>query len=323
MKHGRLLIVLMIVLVMLCPAAYGEVTQGEFDWWYDQITYLVEEIGTRTVGTEGHDRAYEYLLSEFEQAGMDVSNKTLWQSGCVANGEEVFSIVGVKPALNEGPRVITVCAHYDSNAPGARDNASGVATVLMLMRHFAGLPSYPDTELRFIAFSAEETGHQGSLSYVAGLTEQEKQRSLAVFNIDILLVDVWDTEAAFSCDTLGGRVGNQYVEGTEATPAGNVAVRAVLKAMNEVGGFESDEEGITWCVPRHLGMSDHESFHLAGIDAVNLCFRGNVAQGGSWPQSMHTADDIMGDFDLGRSWKALEVLTAAVEGLASDHGYGG
>lgn len=69
-------------------------------------------------------------------------------------------------------------------------------------------------------------------------------------------------------------------------------------------------------------MSDHESFHLAGIDAANVCFRGNVAQGGGWPEFMHTPSDVMGDFDLERSWQALEVLMTAVEGLAADHGYG-
>lgn len=321
MKY-RYMVLLVIAMIMLFSTAYSEISQEEFDQWYDQITYLVDEIGTRTVGTEEHDRAHEYLLAQFEKAGMARDNKTLWESSSVAKGEEVFSIVGVKPALKEEPRLITVCAHYDSNAPGARDNASGVATVLMLMRHFSELPAYSDTELRFIAFSAEETGHQGSLSYVASLTEEEKQRSLAVFNIDILLVDVWDTEAAFSCDTLGGRIGSEYIEGTEEAPVSNAAVRAILKAMDDVGGFAPEDEGVSWCVPRHMGMSDHESFHLAGIDAVNLCFRGNVAQGGSWPASMHTADDIMGDFDLGRSRQALEVLITAVEGLAADHSYG-
>ena len=322
MKY-RHMVLLVIALIMLFPTAYSEITQEEFDQWYDQITYLVEEIGTRTVGTEEYDRAYEYLIAQFEKAGMVRDNETLWESGCIANGYDTASIVGVKPALNENPRIITVCAHFDSNAPGARDNASGVAAMLLAMEHFNRLAPYPDTELRFIAFTGEESGHEGSLTYVENLTPDEKQRSLAVFKNDMLLVEGGDTEAAFSCDTLGMREGDGYVSGTEAAPAVNAAVRAVLAAMDEVGGFAPEDEGVSWCVPRHLGMSDHESFHLAGIDAVNLCFRGNVAQGGSWPASMHTADDIMGDFDLQRSLQALEVLLTAVEGLAADHGYGG
>lgn len=55
----------------------------------------------------------------------------------------------------------------------------------------------------------------------------------------------------------------------------------------------------------------------AGIDAANVCFRGNVAQGGGWPEFMHTPSDVMGDFDLERSRQALEVLMTAVEGLAA------
>ena len=81
-----------------------------------------------------------------------------------------------------------MCAHYDSISPGARDNASGVATVLLAMEYFQQLAPYPDTELRFIAFTGEESGHEGSLMYVENLTPDEKQRSLATFNVDILLV---------------------------------------------------------------------------------------------------------------------------------------
>ena len=61
---------------------------------------------------------------------------------------------------------------------------------------------------------------------------------------------------------------------------------------------------------------------LPGIDAVNVCFRGNSEGHGRWPEFMHTPSDVMGDFDLDASWTALNVLYTAVDGLAANHTYG-
>ena len=309
---------------LLCVLSGGgdALTDEDYDYWYEQMTYLVDEIGTRQVTTEGEKAAYQYLLEEFERIGYTVEADNLLESTCEAKGVECTSIIAIKPALREDASIITVCAHYDSNAPGARDNASGAAAMLMLARRFALMDAYEDAELRFIAFSAEETGHQGSLGYLKEMDERDKARSLATFNIDILVVDVWDTEAAFSIDSMGMRTDAGYVEGTEERPARNKAVRAIEAAMDEVGGFDPEEADVTYCVPRHLGASDHESFHLSGIDSVNVCFRGNVEEGGHWPEFMHTISDVMGDFELDRSYQALDVVFAAVDGLARDKTYG-
>ena len=100
------------------------------------------------------------------------------------------------------------------------------------------------------------------------------------------------------------------------------ARRSGPRATRRCGRFDPEEADVTYCVPRHLGASDHESFHLSGIDSVNVCFRGNVEEGGHWPEFMHTISDVMGDFELDRSYQALDVVFAAVDGLARDKTYG-
>ena len=186
-------------LFMLIPSmALGALTEEAFEQWYEHMTYLVDGIGARTLGTEADRLARAYLADQFERAGMIREDGTLLESACLVNGVEAVSLIGRMPAVNADARIVTVCAHYDSHTPGARDNASGVAAMLTLMSHFSALAPFPDTELRFIAFAAEEVGQLGSRAYVEGLTQDERQRSLAVFNIDILAVDVWDTETAFS-----------------------------------------------------------------------------------------------------------------------------
>ncbi len=321
----------MALCLLWCPlgaGADGRVSDAMMSQWYGAVADLAEGIGDRYVGEKGHAQAEAYLMQAFRDAGFSEADGTLFTVPVFLQDKhkelhELNNIVGVKRAQSQSPRIVTVCAHYDSmETPGARDNASGVAAVLVLMRYFAQRPAYADTELRFIAFTAEETGHQGSLGYVAQLSEDERERSLAVFNIDLVTVDKDAQNVAFSVDSMGMRIQDGYEDGSKPDPSYNKAVRAMLAAMAEMGTFAPEDRDVTWCVPRHLGQSDHESFDQAWIDAVNVCFRGNVWEGGSWPAVMHTEDDVMGDFDMERTRQALEAVLIAVDGLSRDHGYG-
>jgi len=75
-------------------------------------------------------------------------------------------------------------AHYDSvdTAPGADDNASGVAVFLELAEMLYASPT-PYT-LRFVAFGAEEVGPLGSAVYVEQLSEAERHNTIAMINLD-------------------------------------------------------------------------------------------------------------------------------------------
>ena len=317
----------LLAVMLLCSSAYAlEVSGDDFDFWYEQMRILVEDIGGRTVGSEGEQAAFEHIENVFAELGFSREKGTLWESSCINpwSNTESLSLVAVIPALNPDANILTVCAHYDSHGPGARDNASGVAAMLTMCKAFSAMEPYADTELRFIAFSAEESGHQGSMSYCAGLTDDEKARSLAAFNIDILVMGIEEEDRALSMDTLGMRAAGGYVDGSTDAPAHNRAALALLNAMDDTGYLLPEDEEVLWCGPRHLGESDHESFHLVGIDSVNLCFRGTTASGGTWPYLMHTPFDVMqDDFEINRTWEALDILYTALDGLANDPAYGG
>lgn len=321
----KLLFLLMVLLLLAGSACALELSDEDFDYWYGEMTALVDEVGTRKVGTPGEKAGYEYMLQAFGELGYSFENGNLFVSSSRAEGwseEDSLSLIAVQPAAGPDAKIITVCAHYDSLAPGARDNASGTAAMLAMCRLFAQQPAFENTELRFIAFSAEESGHQGSIAYCSELTPDERARSLAVFNIDILVTDVWEEDRAFSMDTMGMQTEAGYVSGTVESPAYNRPALALLAAKEELGVFPDEDEDWNWCLPRHLGMSDHESFHLYEMDSVNVCFRGNSEGHGRWPEFMHTPSDVMGDFDLDASLTALKVLYTAVHGLAEDHAYG-
>ena len=310
------LLIFLLCLFPCCAAGALEISDEDFDFWYDTMACLVEEIGTRTVGNPEERDTYDYIYGLMEEFGYSEDDGTLFESCSVAEEwtvEESISLIAVKPAKNPDPQIITICAHYDSLSPGARDNASGAAAMLTLCRLFAERDAFDNTELRFIAFSAEETGHQGSLAYCAELSSDERDRTAAVFNLDILAIGTDEHGQAFSLDTYGMRTPDGYQTGKADQPAVNLAARAMLNAMRQTGAYPPEQEGSSWCGVRHFGMSDHESFHYYRMDAVNVCFRGNPAQGGEWTALMHSEADNLDSLDLPRSRDALNAVYTAID----------
>ena len=88
-----------------------------------------------------------------------------------------------KKATNQ---IIVVGAHHDSvpGSPGANDDASGVATSIELARVMANMPT--DTEIRFVTFGAEELGLFGSYAYVETLSQDERDRIVGMFQMDMV-----------------------------------------------------------------------------------------------------------------------------------------
>jgi len=100
------------------------------------------------------------------------------------------NVVAVKPGSTHPDTSIVNGAHYDSisddkyvSAPGADDNASGVAGVMELARLMSP-HEFPYT-LKFIAFSGEELGLLGSFHYVANLSGPAKNIK-AMVNFDMI-----------------------------------------------------------------------------------------------------------------------------------------
>jgi len=100
------------------------------------------------------------------------------------------NIVATKTGLVNPQRQYILCGHYDSiswmpweEAPGADDNASGVAAVMEIARilkdyHFR-------STIKFICFSAEEVGHLGSRHY-AEEALREGDQIAGVLNLDMI-----------------------------------------------------------------------------------------------------------------------------------------
>jgi len=107
---------------------------------------------------------------------------------------KVGNVIARLPGTNPNdPRIIVVSGHLDSRnkdvmdaagaAPGANDDASGVALVIELARILAST-EFPAT-LLFVAFTGEEQGLKGA-TYLADKAKAESWKIEAVLNNDIV-----------------------------------------------------------------------------------------------------------------------------------------
>ena len=117
--------------------------------------------------------AADHLVARFHSLGHPGAGKRAW----TRLGHTGQNVVAIKPGVAPAPRTVILGAHYDSRmqtasdatsrAPGADDNASGVAAVLEIARLLGGV-DLVDT-VHFVCFSGEEQGLWGSTEYAAQL----------------------------------------------------------------------------------------------------------------------------------------------------------
>lgn len=113
--------------------------------------------------------------------------------------------------------------------------------VIELARVLKSLPT--DTELRFVTFGAEELGLIGSQEYVDGLSHDEKDRIVGMFNLDMV----------------GSRDAGDLVLKTADGKANFVTKLAQASSLRLNGAATPYSEG---------GRSDHVPFAEAGIPAA-------------------------------------------------------
>lgn len=160
----------------------------------------------RPIGSQGEADAVQYLKGRFEAMGYTVTLQPYTDS----QGRTGHNVIAVKAADNPDADILVLSAHHDSvpTAYGANDNASGVAALLCAAEALKDVDT--DTELRFISFTDEENGKNGSRAYTAALTEEEKGRMIGAIQFDMLgglgsdgtLVCTMDGEANWVSDLL-------------------------------------------------------------------------------------------------------------------------
>lgn len=213
---------------------------------------------------------------------------------------DIVTIVAVLPGIMQPEKRVIVSAHYDSinlrakgdkaaeaPAPGADDDASGIAVVLELARVMSQY-RFRKT-IVFVAFGGEEIGLVGSSHYAARAKAGHEQIE-AVFNNDIVgsnVVGIVHNDIDGSDDDTGsdGDTGNRlrvYSPDPPQSPSRSLARRTQEAARLYVPALKID---LMSTADRYDRGGDQIPFQQNGFPAVRLTSASeNTAV-------QHTADD--------------------------------
>jgi hypothetical protein len=136
-----------------------------------QLAGQTRQLQTRwaldTAHPSGINLARDYVIDRFQQAGCTIQLQDFTHSVDVVS----TNVIGVRQGTDFPAEIVVVGAHYDAraaipgeDAPGAEDNASGVAGVLHLAELLESFQ--PKRTVHFVAFGCEEYGLLGSKRYV-------------------------------------------------------------------------------------------------------------------------------------------------------------
>ena len=233
------------------------------------VKYLAsEELAGRAPGSEGINKAANYIAEKFKSAGLlpgsdDGTYFQTWDEVVDAKGNKspVKNIIGIIPGTNPNLKdeSVIVCAHYDHLGlgwpgankgnegkihPGADDNASGVAVMLELA-DLLGTTLKPQRTVIFIAFASEESGLLGSKYYVKNMKHFPAKKVIGVLNFDTV-----------------GRLGEKKLFVLSSNSAREW--RFIFMGASYVTGVESE------MVTQDLDASDQRSFLEVGVPGVQF-----------------------------------------------------
>ncbi|HEX9216342.1 MAG TPA: M20/M25/M40 family metallo-hydrolase [Gemmatimonadales bacterium] len=157
------------------------------------VATLAHDIGVRSDKAYANvQRAERYIRTELLRIGYHVESQEFF-----AGGRLYHNLEAMLPGMTGyAHQVVVLGAHYDTaeDAPGADDNASGVAGVLELARVFAG--NSQRRTVRFVFFPNEEppsfpTADMGSRHYASAARARNDQ---IVAMLSIESIGYYDTE---------------------------------------------------------------------------------------------------------------------------------
>ncbi|MDR0970691.1 MAG: M20/M25/M40 family metallo-hydrolase [Lentimicrobiaceae bacterium] len=157
----------------------------------DNITTTVqhlEDYGTRNTFHANSVLAEDWLAEQFENLGLEVERQSF--NAGYYGPSLAKNVIAVKTGTKYPEEYVITGGHFDSvnwydgdEAPGADDNASGVAGVLEMARILSEHEF--DRTIIFCAFAGEEYGLYGSMAY-AQRCAQQGMNIVGYFNLDMI-----------------------------------------------------------------------------------------------------------------------------------------
>ncbi|MCA1614244.1 MAG: M20/M25/M40 family metallo-hydrolase, partial [Acidobacteria bacterium] len=220
-----------------------------------------DEMEGRGAGTPGGERARAYVVERFKGAGLKPFGASYLQPFKFTPPREKAeregaNVVGYVRGSARPERFMVVTAHYDHLGVrggqiynGADDNASGVACLLALARHFTRRP--PRHSIIFVAVDNEEGGGGGAKKFVA---EPPVSLKAVTLNVNLDMISRGDKGELYAAGARHYPFLKPYLERVAATSR----VRLLQGHDDPALGPQHD-----WTF-----QSDHGAFHRAGVPFV-------------------------------------------------------
>ena len=275
------------------------------------VQALAGQIGERSVARYGNVlRSAAYIDSALASLGYQVVSQEF-----TADGRAYRNLEATLRGTTRVHEVVVLGAHYDTaeDAPGADDNASGVAGVLELARLFARAPQA--RTVRFVFFPNEEppsfaTGDMGSRHYAKAARARHDQ---IVAMLSIESIGYYDTEKGsqrypFPLNLAYPDVGDfigfvSNLKSRSLLHRAIAAFRAHATLPTQGAAAPAWVPGVWW--------SDHWSFWLEGYPAIMISDTAPYRN-----PFYHTSMDTPDRLDYDRTARVVDGLGHVVRALA-------
>ncbi|CAL2106981.1 bacterial leucyl aminopeptidase [Tenacibaculum sp. 190524A02b] len=257
---------------------------------------------------EGYGTRYHTTQSA-KQSVLDLKQK--WES-MAANRNDVSvrivnhnsssmpSVVMTITGSEKPDEFVIIGGHIDSisperttNAPGADDNASGIATITEVARVLLSTNFKPKRTIEFMAFAAEEIGLRGSKE----IAQDYKSR-----NVNVLAY------VQFDMTNYKGSSNDVYVSDDSYNSSSLNAFLVQLMDHYNASGTHKFTYGYTRC---NYGCSDHYSWAQQGYETA---FPFEATFNGSSPY-IHTVNDTSSRFPTANATHAAKFAKLGLEFL--------
>lgn len=312
-KIGFIILALLITIILISyPSKKMLENEGDFleyvdiDRAYEHIKYLSENICVRVAGSKEEKLTADYIYTQFKSMGYNVNIQNFKHVLGKSRNIEAIKTPSGKDS-NDTDEIVYITAHYDSfeNSPGANDNASGIACILEIASIIKDLDI--DREIRFVAFGSEELGLLGSSNYVYKLKDNEIEKSIACFNLDMVVTSYKgiDEIRAYTVDGNNNIVTDAIYEARKVFNSDEYISEKNL--YNDTYNGEIDA----------LSQSDHYNFDTVDIPSA-LFINVNPNTGKVVEPYMHTANDTTENISLQKLERSINLIGKAIYKTVND-----
>ncbi len=256
--------------LLLIATAFPALSQINVNTIQSHVKVLASDsLEGRGTGTAGEKLALSYIQTRWKQMGLEpkgdghlYTQKFPFKGGAHGTGADgvAYNLVGYID--NNAATTVVIGAHYDhlglgnqgssldANPQnkihnGADDNASGVAGVIELARHFQTNKIKESTNFLFLCFSCEELGLYGSKYFTENPTI-DLTKVTYMINMDMI-------------GRLDPTTKSVAVSGTGTSPVWETLLKSLSSEKLQI---KTDSAGV--------GPSDHTSFYLKNIPVLHF-----------------------------------------------------